>query len=367
MSVLAYFPAYYDRKPHGGIRRSNQIRDLCLTGDGLEIRLRNAPMAQPYPASGILSLGPRVSRFLKRTIYCTARGRDRNCLYERYVDQQMKNLEFSVAAVEFSLDIEKNVPLMMRRRRIPYVLFLHNVEFLVPREQYHPNSGIDYELERDAMRHALHCVTISESDARIARIFSRSVSVLPYYPSAKDCDRFDSIRTARRKRGPDMLPASVAVMGTVANWPTLVGMRELANWLGQASDDGADVEFRIVGYNTERYFSDCGRCRVLGSVSDAELDRVLVASTSVVIHQAPTSGFLTRLVELNLAGVPVAVNDDYEQARGLEAWGIYTYRSFSDLGALIARLANLGEFDRFEPPTPECLSGIRELLCRHSA
>ena len=326
--------------------------------------MRQAPFVQPPQGKGLPRLINRLERFIDRTVYCTLQGRDRSWLSHRYIVQCFGERSVDVAAVEFSLGLEKQVPIIMRQLGIPYVLFMHNIEFLVPRERHAEQTGRDFILERDAIEGAVHCVAISNTDARVAGIFNQSVSVLPYFPSKRDAARFHNIFGLREAADRHHKQATFVIMGTVGNWPTLVGMRELLERVCNRYRLEDAIKFKIAGYNTEQYFTDVGCCQVLGSIADAELDKLLVDCAAVIIQQAPTSGFLTRLVEFNLAGVPVAVNRGYDQAVGMEKMGIFTYESFAELEELLPRLMATRRFERFDEPRPDDLGALREIFDR---
>ena len=52
----------------------------------------------------------------------------------------------------------------------------------------------------------------------------------------------------------------------------------------------------------------------------------------LIINQVQTSGFLIKLVEFNLAGIPILITSDYFQAKNLEKYGIF-YKKLDCLSA----------------------------------
>jgi hypothetical protein len=90
----------------------------------------------------------------------------------------------------------------------------------------------------------------------------------------------------------------------------------------------------------------------VGEVDNDTLNRLMIDCAFALIHQPPTTGFLTRLVDLNLAGVPVAVIGGYEQAQQLLAHGIFT---FETLDAIDPDRMTQAESVPFDPPAIDCL------------
>ena len=43
----------------------------------------------------------------------------------------------------------------------------------------------------------------------------------------------------------------------------------------------------------------------------------------LIINQAQTSGFLTKIVEFNLARIPILITSNYYQAKSLEEYGVF--------------------------------------------
>ena len=43
----------------------------------------------------------------------------------------------------------------------------------------------------------------------------------------------------------------------------------------------------------------------------------------LIINQSQTSGFLTKIVDFNLARIPILVTSNYYQAKNLENYGIF--------------------------------------------
>ena len=72
----------------------------------------------------------------------------------------------------------------------------------------------------------------------------------------------------------------------------------------------------------------------------------------LIINQAQTSGFLTKIVEFNLAGIPIIVTSNYYQAKNLEEYGIFNkdikYLSKYLLNRLLSKKYKFFEKPKFE-------------------
>lgn len=222
---------------------------------------------------------------------------------------------------------------------IPYVLLPHNIEFIVPGKSGEKGYGQEFDREVAAISGARKCLCISDYDAAVCETFNPNVEVIAYFPGPEDLRTFENIRSRRltsTKRG-------CLTLGSAKNLPTRQGVIELVSTLrtrGYAKD-----ELIVAGFGTESLREQIGsHAEVLGSLNDEQLRESLVGCKAVVLHQRQTSGFLTRLVEMNLCGIPVVVLGGYRQAKRLEAFGIFT-----DIGVL-QESACQGPFEAFAPP-----------------
>ena len=62
---------------------------------------------------------------------------------------------------------------------------------------------------------------------------------------------------------------------------------------------------------------------ILGAISDKKLIELMKNAKCLIINQVQTSGFLIKIVEFNLAGIPILITSDYFQAKNLENYGIF--------------------------------------------
>ena len=102
----------------------------------------------------------------------------------------------------------------------------------------------------------------------------------------------------------------------------------------------------IAGYGTEQLRTAFERtgARVMGTVSDVELDALQLDARALLVHYLPAPGALTRIPEALIAGIPVVANR--HGARGYETMpGVHVYDSSEELEELLAA-------DLPTPPVP---------------
>lgn len=319
MNVLC--PAFHGCVEHGGLRRSLQIADLAQDVLG-SVTLRTCPppgsfgralrgrLAHPRRFLGALrSAAQRASG---------ARARLQYALSVLYYEDQLAEAVDGLAWIEYSSSYSRFAPEVAHRLGVPYVLFPQNIEFLV-RGAKLPDPGLEFVRETEAIRGAVQVACISDQDAAICETFNENVLLVPYRPSELELQRLDLVGV-RRETTPR---AGYLALGSAMNSSTHPGFLAVVRLLRERGVPPDEI--LVAGYGTEMLRGALEtECVVMGGVEPAVLDDLLARCHGVVVHQRQTSGFLTRLVELNRCGVPVLVAGGYRQARGLESFGIFT-------------------------------------------
>ena len=226
----------------------------------------------------------------------------------------------------------------------------HNVEFLVQGQSNRDcREGGDFRLERELYRHAKSVICIGDVDRFLVECLGATARVVPYFPAPEDVDRFQAISDTRLS-GPKK--SRLLYIGTTHNPPTRAGLYDLIRQFEESF--GEEWTLTIAGFGTDELVlpADISRISIRGPITDHELDALLCEVAGVLVFQPPTTGFLTRLVEMNLSGVPVFINRSYIPARGLEEYGIRTYQELGEVSDLIS--LNAGEkFNKFAKPLAE--------------
>ena len=213
----------------------------------------------------------------------------------------------------------------------------HNIESLV-----HNNSMEAFEKEVTNLGHCDAIFTISKEETWLLRLLGLNAHYLPYYPP-KDVESFLlSIRQKRELRQSTSRKV-FSLLGSATNIPTRSGMQELIDF---AATKELPFDLLIAGYGTESLKTvSHPNITLLGTLSTEELEKMLIEIDGIIIYQPPTTGALTRIPEMVLAGIPVFAN--FDAARNyFGVNGITCYTSFNDL------------IDRLDAPIPFCHSSL---------
>lgn len=220
-----------------------------------------------------------------------------------------------------------------------------NLESLVP-GQADPYTGAkglaSLSRELQLLSRADAVFTISREEEWLLRTLGVEAWYLPYFPAAPLEEHLIEVRGARK----GVARTRFLVLGSAVNPPTRSGTIAL---LADLHEFRGRMPFAvdIVGAGTEQLAPSVTHddFTVHGAVSPEKLDHLLLSARAAIVHQAPSSGALTRIPELLLAGIPVLANENACRS----AWtypGLYPYADGAGLQALMAS-------DQPEPPRPE--------------
>ena len=211
-----------------------------------------------------------------------------------------------------------------------------NIESLVSYEgdtltQVSLAKRLDGELKSLLRSNAVFC--ISREEQWLLRLQGVNADFLPYYPPKFV---FESLLEVRKVRSQSS-KCKFLIIGTAGNSPTLLGMIEQIQWL-QAISSKYKFQVDIAGYGTEQLDKHCNNpaFTVHGSVSFEKLRILMIRAKAVLIHQVPTSGALTRIPEMLIAGIPVIANNNACRSSFGYA-GVYIYDNLRELSDLITK------------------------------
>lgn len=314
---------------HGGVRRSEQLSE-ALKKIGFE-------SINPYIATKKAFLVAIKNPFIfLNALICSFyllmfRGLSIKGFFS--FSLQASNIAKLLDSIDYDLIILETAPgvslfLMhyLRFRKIKFIAVPHNIEFLVP-GQVDPifrNQKSAFQVEIEGYRYAEKVISICEYDASILRSAGLSVEVFKYFPTENDYKFFNDIAKDRLNKDKQYF----LMLGTVGNTPTLNGMIELLMYLKQ---NPLRIPIRVAGFGTEQLLSyGDSNVQILGAVDEDVLRNLLLECKAILINQPQTTGFLTKIVEMNIASIPQIILSNYHQARGMENFGIYCY-SITDL------------------------------------
>lgn len=236
------------------------------------------------------------------------------------------------------------------RRKKKVVAVMHNVESLVPgsrseiTQHYAP---ADFQNEVNLLRKCDIVFMISREETWLMRLYGVNAYYLPYYP-AKECQEWlFRIRAVREQKEPKE-KRTFLVIGSAINAPTAIGMQQLVDYMEKLQ---LNVELHIGGYGTAQHIhiaNDYKNVVLLGELSQEQMTREMIECNAILINQPPTTGALTRIVEAEIAGVPVVANTD-SMRDYFKIPGIYEYRTMDELKDVLSRDLQMPSI----PPRPD--------------
>lgn len=224
------------------------------------------------------------------------------------------------------------------RRKKKVVAVMHNIESLVPgckSPVTQHTAPADFLNEVALLRRCEVVFMISREETWLMRLYGVNAYYLPYYP-AKECREWLLQIRAAREQMTQKSKRTFLVIGSAINAPTASGMQQLADY---AAESQQNVELRIGGYGTAQHIhipNDYKNVVLLGELSQEQLTREMVECNAILINQPPTTGALTRIVEAEIAGVPVVANTD-SMRDYFNIPGIYEYRTMDELKDVLSR------------------------------
>ena len=290
----------------GGSKRSVQIRSL-LEENGLSyvddsfVLPKGAPKRQlihwvframnfvrkHYPKSKIGSL----SNYIRLVKYYALRI---PIVYDKYLHKDVVFL--------WEDTNDRDMLYLLKATGCPVVGLPHNIESLV---SHHRVDALDDEVSN--LQHCDYVFAISKEETWLLRLLGVNARYLPYYPPKEAEVLLLQIRKEREARSTNG-KRMYLLLGSATNPPTKKGMQALVDY---ASSRTLPFDLCVAGYYTEslRTHNHTG-VSFLGALTNDELKKKLVEADAVLVYQPPTTGALTRIPEMLVAGLPVYVNFD---------------------------------------------------------
>ena len=227
------------------------------------------------------------------------------------------------------------MPLIARQLGLKVIGVPHNLESLVYSQRSHKPKKIlsplwlDEEIEYLNYANKIYCISREEQWLLSFNINPKKVHYLPYYPSKENMKFLLHIREERLKRQNNN---NVMILGSAVNPPTLKGILELKKYLIHKNDFANQYDF--VGYGVKWVKVEDEilpeNFIISESVINSVLKKKLLNTSCVLINQIPSSGALTKIQDMRIAGIPVIVN-----SLGARSYynieGVYVYETLSDL------------------------------------
>lgn len=310
----------YNSNPwgHGGERRTAQIEEIISSAGIPSVTISNAMRSKvkPWHLSAMFSSFAMTVGFIARN---RLRVPLRTLFGKAYrgtaVVMRLRNQKTSANPV-FLWESPKaeNVlyPLLLKRRHCKIVGFCHNLESLVPAQ----TSGLSRKQAPDWLNEEVAALklcdvvfTSSKEEALLLRLFRVNARYFPYFPPREVVDWLEEIKELRRGLPSSNSRKKILMLGSAFNPPTRTGMLDRIHFFSVNAVDS--IELHIAGFGTELLQvpeSHPENLHIHGPLSNDELKNLLASVNAVLLHQPTTTGALTRIPEMNLAGVPVIAN-----------------------------------------------------------
>ncbi len=285
-----------------------------------------------------------VVLYILRKYRLTTFGWLRACSIYRILRNLLVHRNEHLFLIEGFLDAMLLTGLLIKESHGRYITFPQNVESMVPGSVNGSFSSLEdrFRAEVSLYRGAVQNITISEFDAAIIRSFSASSRVYPFYPVAEKLKWLRLVKASRCH----ISSGEVLVIGSGFNPPVRMAME---SFMREVSVRGLGrFKVSVAGFGTDVFAGyKSSTISILGGISDGELGQVLTRVHCALVPVVQSTGFLTRLVDMNLAGVPIVLFGHYLQASGLEKYGIYSVASFENLPEILDKVESpRKEFDR---------------------
>lgn len=309
---------------HGGVKRTKQLSEI-IADIGCDHLVQDIAAPElTYDIPKLLTSG-LITRAFWHVVHrrLSLRGALTFALRGSALLRLVEKINPTIVLLETGPGRSLLLPQVLAFHNIPFITFPHNIEGLVPGQiqTSFPTQWQGLAWERAAYSAAERTFTISDFDAAILRTMGVAASCLPYFPAKADQINFRRVRERRTESEKTF----ALILGTVRNPPTRIGMQRLLADL--ASEHDSD-HYVVAGYGTEElgHFAS-PNISIKGGVSDSELEELLVGCQYVLVQQVQTTGLMTRMTEMNLAGVPLLIVGQYAQADNLDRYGIYRVSS----------------------------------------
>lgn len=333
---FSLYPRAGSKRLHGGVSRSAQLAEYLLNRypglDYVEVspeslrRFFSTAGVKPKLLNTLAELFNRPFKSIKKSAAIAA--------LEMFIGQ-LSDVE--VVLIEMGPGVWGDLSGCKVEPSTRKILAPHNVEALVPSKRLGKENFrkklILLSRELASLRRADEVVTISHEESWLLSLLGCNTFYLPYaLPREKQtfCQAVRALRGSRHGAFKDVI-----CLGSYGNYPTRLGTETLISSLPGIWAQRPPLV--VCGYGAEQLkIQECAQAlvRIRANLNESELVEQLVSAKALLIHQIPTSGSLTRLLESRACGIPVIVNhssaSDYRNDDG-----VYVYDDFSEIPSLI--------------------------------
>jgi hypothetical protein len=220
--------------------------------------------------------------------------------------------------------------------------FVHGVQTRLFKDEF---SWMRSEVELYRRSGRVFC--ISSFDQAVVQCLGVAAEVFPYFPSDARLAWLSEIREHRYAEGQD---GTLLLFSSVNNPPTKIAVERFIDNFQNIYNDGQRLVVAGRGTDSLKCY-ETQNVQVLGEIDETEAQLLQIRASISLIPVIQTTGFLTKLVENNLIGLPTLVMGDYQQATGLEHYGIFVGEISSLSGVMeVLNTAESQRFSNFQKP-----------------
>ncbi|RZK39376.1 MAG: hypothetical protein EOO90_19010 [Pedobacter sp.] len=325
--------SHFESNPflHGGNKRTAQINELLSRTN---IDFKEADFSMYSPSSKNISMLLKGMFYTKRPFsllknsYATGRYLKQ---FENFIKCEKPYLFIWESTSNYNLLLSK----VLNENGIPFFAIPHNIESLVEGNKS-PFSSLDspkwlFE-ELNCLALSDNIFTISKEEQWLLSVNKIESNYLPYYPTELLKSSLLQIREQKSNQNFNIKKLNILLLGTFYNKPTFDGFVELIEHLKKYDN----LTINVCGFGSEQLKGKYteNNVKIMGSLKNNELDDIIIKSDFGIIHQRPSSGALTRIPELLIAGLPLFVNIHAARSSPSNE-GLQIYNSIPELLDLI--------------------------------
>lgn len=310
----------FQEESHGGAKRSEQLTEYFLKFNASSICLKNFKLNLIHFLPSIKNLFLFMWSLyllifhqysLKNSIKLYLAGAN---LLPRIKDHDALYL------FEIGSDISITMCRFLQINGYKIITLPHNIEFLVSDKNLLGFKSMRslFHFERLVYKNSVCVFAISSFDEYILNCLGCKTKLLRFYPPKTSLDFINKVKNIRAKV---LKKEKNLMLGTIRNEPTKIAFQNfIKNYKGQ------DL-IEIIGFGTENLDSKNKKIEIIGGVSDKELIRYLSEAKKVIIPVQPTSGLLTRMIELKLMDIEFEIIGKYLQSREINDFDELEYQN----------------------------------------
>jgi hypothetical protein len=227
------------------------------------------------------------------------------------------------------------VPIIAKKFKKKVIALPHNLESLVPQQKSSISLKTSPLWFNEEIMYLSTCdkvFCISKEEVLFLKLFGIDSHYLPYFPTKGIEIYFKNIRDKRENLPKQKDTCKKLLMiGSANNQPTRLGMIDRIKYF--SSLESRLINLTIAGFHTQTLCEDIPipeHIKIAGTLNSLELEKELLHTDAILIHQSASTGALTRITEMQVAGIPMILN--FESARNYyNIEGLYVYENDNQL------------------------------------